>query len=109
MAGWSVQMAQQGVDMQRVDLIGLHPDTGSHLESYAAVDIALDPWPYAGTTTTAEAMLMACHWSHLQACASAPSCLLTGLLDSLLLTCLGSSSLLERLHAAPCWVLLACS
>ena len=51
-------MAEQGVDAQQVDLVGLHPDTSSHLSSYAAVDIALDPWPYAGTTTTAEALLM---------------------------------------------------
>ena len=54
----AAQLAEQDVDTQQVDLVGLHPDTGSHLGSYAAVDIALDPWPYAGTTTTAEALLM---------------------------------------------------
>ena len=58
MVGCGVQLAAQGVDTERVDLMGLHPDTGSHLASYAALDIALDPWPYAGTTTTAEALLM---------------------------------------------------
>ena len=46
------------MDQGRVDLVGLNPDTGSHLASYGGVDIALDPWPYAGTTTTAEALLM---------------------------------------------------
>ena len=53
-----MQLVEQGVDQDRVDLVGLYPDTGSHLASYGGVDIALDPWPYAGTTTTAEAMLM---------------------------------------------------
>jgi predicted O-linked N-acetylglucosamine transferase (SPINDLY family) len=47
-----------GVARERVDLFPLAPATRDHLAQYALVDVALDPWPYAGTTTTAEALYM---------------------------------------------------
>lgn len=48
----------RGVDAQRLDLLGWVPDQSAHLALYADVDIALDPFPYNGTTTTCEALWM---------------------------------------------------
>jgi len=48
----------QGIEAHRVDLSGLQPDSGSHLSMYNFVDVALDTAPYAGTTTTCEALYM---------------------------------------------------
>ncbi len=50
------QFGEQGVDAQRIELIGWTPDKRSHLECYARVDIHLDTFPYNGTTTTCEAL-----------------------------------------------------
>ncbi|MDX2145633.1 MAG: tetratricopeptide repeat protein [Rhodospirillaceae bacterium] len=47
-----------GVHPDRLDLIGWNPDDRGHLATYARVDIALDPTPYNGTTTTCEALWM---------------------------------------------------
>lgn len=49
---------KEGIDADRLDLVPLIPSTRSHLEVYSNVDLALDPFPYAGTTTTCEAMYM---------------------------------------------------
>jgi len=46
------------IDSSRLDLSGLQPQTGSHLQMYSFVDVALDTAPYAGTTTTCEALYM---------------------------------------------------
>ena len=48
----------EGVPRQRIDLLPLAPATKDHLSQYSLMDICLDPWPYAGTTTTAEALFM---------------------------------------------------
>ena len=51
-------MEAEGVESWRVDLSPLAGDTAHHLSMYGMVDIALDTFPYAGTTTTCEAMYM---------------------------------------------------
>ena len=48
----------QGVSPDRVDLLPLAPATTDHLATYGVMDISLDPWPYAGTTTTCESLFM---------------------------------------------------
>ncbi|GMH35925.1 hypothetical protein BSKO_03793 [Bryopsis sp. KO-2023] len=48
----------EGIESWRVDLLPLAPQTHSHLSMYSLLDISLDPWPYAGTTTTCESMFM---------------------------------------------------
>jgi len=45
-------------DVGRLCLAGWEGDFESHLGRYAAVDIALDSYPYHGTTTTCEALWM---------------------------------------------------
>ena len=47
-----------GLPPERVRLVGHVPDLAAHLALYAEVDVALDPFPYAGTTTTCEALWM---------------------------------------------------
>ncbi|KAF4672674.1 hypothetical protein FOL47_000227 [Perkinsus chesapeaki] len=48
----------QGVSPERLVLVGMTPSTATHLGMYGDIDVCLDPWPYAGTTTSAEAMYM---------------------------------------------------
>lgn len=47
-----------GISRDRIDLLPLAPTTERHLDQYSMIDICLDPFPYAGTTTTAEALYM---------------------------------------------------
>lgn len=49
---------EEGISADRLDLVPLIPATRSHLQVYSNVDVALDPFPYAGTTTTCEALYM---------------------------------------------------
>lgn len=48
----------QGIDRSRLKLLPLVESSVEHLRSYEQMDIALDPFPYGGTTTTCETLLM---------------------------------------------------
>ncbi len=47
-----------GIASDRVEMLGYAKDFQEHLDLYSRVDLALDPFPYNGTTTTCEAMAM---------------------------------------------------
>lgn len=51
-------MAMRGVESHRLSLQPWIAAKSSHLELYNEVDIALDPYPYNGATTTCEALWM---------------------------------------------------
>ena len=52
------RFAEHGLDPARLQLVGRTPTLEQHLELYNKVDIALDTFPYNGTTTTCEALWM---------------------------------------------------
>jgi predicted O-linked N-acetylglucosamine transferase (SPINDLY family) len=56
-ASFLERLLRSGVAKDRVELLGWLPDE-SHLALYDRIDIALDPFPYNGTTTTCEALWM---------------------------------------------------
>jgi protein O-GlcNAc transferase len=49
---------RRGVDRDRVQLVGFVPEQKDHLAAYREIDIALDTYPYHGTTTTLDSLLM---------------------------------------------------
>lgn len=49
---------QHGISGKRIELLGLAPTTEDHLDTYKRIDIALDTFPYNGTTTSCEALHM---------------------------------------------------
>ena len=49
---------KHGVTAERIELFGWLPKKEIHFGLYHKVDIALDPFPYNGTTTTCEALWM---------------------------------------------------
>lgn len=50
--------AKHGVRPEQLDLMTMDNEQASHLDRYNCVDIALDPFPYNGTTTTFDALWM---------------------------------------------------
>ena len=50
--------AQLGIAAGRVELAGVVNSRQSHLGTFARVDISLDSFPYNGTTTTCESLIM---------------------------------------------------
>jgi protein O-GlcNAc transferase len=52
------RFADQGIDQSRLDLRAFSPTTSDHLDTYNDLDLALDTFPYTGTTTTCEALAM---------------------------------------------------
>lgn len=58
MENFLLKFKKNGVSENRVDLINHTSDHNAHLALYNNIDIALDPFPYNGTTTTCEALWM---------------------------------------------------
>jgi predicted O-linked N-acetylglucosamine transferase (SPINDLY family) len=52
------RLVAAGIDLGRVRIDGRIADYAAHLRSYGEIDIALDPFPYNGGTTTVEALYM---------------------------------------------------
>ncbi len=52
------RLAAAGIDVQRVRILPPTPSATDHLRLYHDVDIALDTFPYHGTTTTCDALFM---------------------------------------------------
>jgi predicted O-linked N-acetylglucosamine transferase (SPINDLY family) len=52
------RFARAGGDVSRLQLEGQQAAFENHLSRYGAIDIALDTYPYGGTTTTCEALWM---------------------------------------------------
>jgi protein O-GlcNAc transferase len=49
---------KQGVSKERLHLVAMLPNPNDHMSYYGELDLALDPFPYNGTTTTFEALWM---------------------------------------------------
>jgi predicted O-linked N-acetylglucosamine transferase (SPINDLY family) len=52
------QFAECGISGDRIEMRGKIEDSRGHLELYGRLDVALDTYPYHGTTTTCEALWM---------------------------------------------------
>lgn len=57
-ARWLRRLAGHGISAQQVRLLPYCLTVAEHLACYAQIDVALDPFPYQGTTTTCEALWM---------------------------------------------------
>jgi predicted O-linked N-acetylglucosamine transferase (SPINDLY family) len=57
-AGLLARAAQAGIAPERVEIVAFTPGIAEHLALYRRVHVALDAFPYNGTTTTCEALWM---------------------------------------------------
>lgn len=57
-AEYKRQFVTYGIASNRLSFLGRFPNPEDHLACYEQVDIALDPFPYNGTTTTCESLWM---------------------------------------------------
>jgi predicted O-linked N-acetylglucosamine transferase (SPINDLY family) len=57
-ARYQAQFEAAGIPSERLILQSTATSWADHMAHYAAVDIALDPFPYNGTTTTCDALWM---------------------------------------------------
>jgi predicted O-linked N-acetylglucosamine transferase (SPINDLY family) len=57
-ARYRAQFASHGIEESRIELLGVTPSICDHLDAYGRMDLALDPFPYNGCTTTCEALWM---------------------------------------------------
>jgi predicted O-linked N-acetylglucosamine transferase (SPINDLY family) len=55
---FTAHLAAWGLPMDRVDILLPPADVSEHLRVYGSIDVALDSFPYHGTTTTCEALWM---------------------------------------------------
>jgi predicted O-linked N-acetylglucosamine transferase (SPINDLY family) len=49
---------RNGIDESRLTMMAMVPSIAEHMQLYSEIDLAIDTFPYAGTTTTAEALYM---------------------------------------------------
>jgi len=56
--GFQARLTRLGLDPSRVEVLTPAHSPSDHLELYSRIDIALDTYPYHGTTTTCEALWM---------------------------------------------------
>jgi len=52
------RLSSAGIDLERLTILDAVDPRSEHLRAYGDVDIALDPFPFSGATTTFEALLM---------------------------------------------------
>ncbi len=55
---YAAMFAAHGLDGSRVEFVGFVGDIAAHIARYRSIDVALDTFPYNGTTTTCEALWM---------------------------------------------------
>ncbi len=53
---WRSRFGASGVSIDRLQFLGPEPTISKHYERLASVDVALDTFPYQGTTTTLESL-----------------------------------------------------
>jgi predicted O-linked N-acetylglucosamine transferase (SPINDLY family) len=52
------RFAAHGIGEEQLEFMGQIVGTAGHLDAYGRIDVALDPFPYNGTTTSCEALWM---------------------------------------------------